>query len=58
MIGVWVAYHSDWSGFALFDLELECLRYAVANSMAVAQVPFGKDVRQEVTRQWRDGGGR
>lgn len=38
----WIAYHGDWSGFAIFDDELPCLRYAVDHHMAVAECPFGQ----------------
>lgn len=31
--GFWLAYYSDWSGFAVFDNELEALRYAVEHQM-------------------------
>lgn len=42
--GVWVAYHSDWSGFAIFDNEMEALRHAVANTMSVGLAKFGEDL--------------
>lgn len=35
---VWLAYHLDWSNFALFGTEIEALRYAVDNSMRVQAV--------------------
>jgi hypothetical protein len=41
--GVWVAYHSDWSGLAFFATELEALRHAVTNSMSVGYCTFGAD---------------
>lgn len=49
--GVWVAYYSDWSGFAVFTDELQAFRYAVAGTMQVAFVHFGKDIQEQV----RDG---
>lgn len=42
--GVWVAYHSDWSGFAIFDDEMEALRHAVSNTMSVGLAKFGEDL--------------
>jgi hypothetical protein len=46
--GVWLAYYSDWSGMAVFESELECLRYAVDKTMTVKYVPFGQDLRDAV----------
>jgi hypothetical protein len=51
--GVWVAWHSDWSGVAVFASEVACLRHAVANSMQVAFVEYGADLRQAVNAQHR-----
>lgn len=45
----WVAFHGDWSGFAFFAEEIDCLRYAVRNHMQVAQIELGKDVRDQVS---------
>lgn len=42
--GCWVAYHSDWSGLALFNDELEALRHAVANSMTVGWATWGQEL--------------
>lgn len=42
--GVWVAYHYDWSGFAIFEHELDALRHAVSNSMTVGFSPFGQEL--------------
>lgn len=42
--GVWVAYHSDWNGFAIFDDEVAALRHAVANSMSIGFSPFGQEL--------------
>lgn len=47
--GVWVAYYPDWSGFAIFAAEIDCMRYAVANNTQAVWWPFGAD-RQEVVR--------
>jgi hypothetical protein len=33
---VWIAYHSDWSGFALFDTEIEALRHAIATGVRIS----------------------
>lgn len=46
---VWVAYHSDWSGFAIFATESEALRFALKHSMShvsPVQLPC-EDVRAE-----------
>ena len=44
---IWMAYHTDWSGFALFATEIEALRYAVAHSMQVRAVLLPcEEVRQ------------
>lgn len=40
--GVWIAYHSDWSGFAVFATEVEALRYAVAHTMSCAFFAWGE----------------
>lgn len=40
--GVWIAYHPDWSGFAVFPIELEALRYAQSRSMTVKFVEWGE----------------
>jgi hypothetical protein len=45
---LWVVYYHDWSGFAVFDNELLALRYAVENGMAVKQVAYGMDIREQV----------
>jgi hypothetical protein len=47
---IWVAYYTDWSGFAVFadDDELGALRHAVERHMEVARIPFGVDVREAV----------
>jgi hypothetical protein len=42
MRGCWIAYHSDWSGFALFGKEVDALRYAVSNNMNVGRVGWGE----------------
>ena len=47
--GIWLAYHSDWSGFAMFGVELDALRYAVDRNMLVQWVPTGVDVREHLT---------
>jgi hypothetical protein len=44
----WLAYDADWSGLAVFDSEIEALRYAVSHSMLVAQVELGRDLREQV----------
>lgn len=47
-IELWLAYYGDWSGMALFNNELDCLRYALAGSMQVARVKLGVDLRDQV----------
>lgn len=42
--GCWVAYHSDWSGFALFDDEVAALRHAVSNSMSIGRAEWGQEL--------------
>jgi len=37
-VTIWIAYHMDWSGFAIFETEIEALRYAVEHSMQVKAV--------------------
>ena len=49
----WLAFYPDWSGFALFANEIECLRYAVSKTMQVALIPLGTDV-QEAVRNGRN----
>lgn len=49
--GTWIAYHHDFSGFALFEDELMARRYASQESMSVDFVPYGKDVRTEILRK-------
>lgn len=40
--GVWVAYHSDWSGVGVFATELEALRYASSRTMTVEFCQWGE----------------
>jgi hypothetical protein len=49
--GVWVAFHHDFSGMALFEDELAALRYASENTMTVEFIRFGYDIRQEILRR-------
>jgi hypothetical protein len=46
--GVWLGYHEDWSGMAVFSSELAALRWAVERNAAVTRVPFGVDLREAV----------
>lgn len=50
MKGVWVAFHFDMSGLAVFDTEdeLGARRYADEHNMSVHFVLFGHDVRQQI----------
>lgn len=41
---VWLAYYADRSGMAVFDRELDALRYAVEHSMLVTRWTFGTDL--------------
>lgn len=46
---VWIAYYSDWSGFALFDTEIDALRFAVGSQMQVQALNLPcEDVRKTV----------
>ena len=45
---LWVAFYSDWSGFAIFTDEVKCLRYAVDHSMRVHKMAEGKDCKEQV----------
>lgn len=40
--GFWLAYYSDYSGFAVFATEIEALRYAVDRSMQVEFKNWGE----------------
>lgn len=44
--GVWVAFHWDFSGFTLFESEIQARRHGNKNHMEVRLVPYGEDVRQ------------
>lgn len=48
----WMAYYTDWSGIAVFDNEIDCLRHAVANHMEVIELSAG-DVRDQINTQHR-----
>lgn len=39
--GVWFCYYTDYSGFAVFEHEIEALRYAVEKSMQCEFRPWG-----------------
>lgn len=43
--GAWVTYYNDWSGIAIFENEIDALRFAVANHMDVKFVEWGGDIR-------------
>jgi hypothetical protein len=49
-----VAYYPDWSGLAVFAEEIHALRYAVDHAMSCEFVPFGVDVRESVSEQYRE----
>ena len=44
---MWFCYHTDFSGFAIFDNELDALRYAVEKSMECQQVING-DIKEQL----------
>lgn len=44
MNGVWVAFYEDWSGFCIFETEIDALRHAVAHSMSVGFAQWGQDL--------------
>ena len=44
----WLAYYADWSGLAVFETEIDALRYAVDRSMQVMRVPTHADIREYV----------
>ncbi len=39
--GCWLAYYHDWSAMAVFDQEIDALRYALDKTMAVRFVEWG-----------------
>lgn len=41
----WVAYHTDYSGIAVFSTEIEALRYAVEHGMKVERHESGGEIR-------------
>lgn len=45
---LWCAYHSDFSGIALFATELQALRYCVAENMKIKRVQRGKDLLEQL----------
>lgn len=46
--GVWVAFHFDLFGIAVFNDELEARAYADKNNMSVTFVKFGEDIRRVI----------
>lgn len=40
--GVWLAFHSDWSGIAVFATEIEALRHAQEHTMTVEFRQWGE----------------
>jgi len=44
----WVAYQSDFSEIAVFESEIECLRYAIDNGMLREEVPYGHGIRNYI----------
>lgn len=47
MSGVWLVYYADWSGWRVFETEIEALRYAVEHGMQARFLEFGQDPRGE-----------
>ncbi len=50
MSGVWLAYYPDLSGVAVFDEEIDALRYAVEKGMDVMFCDFGKDLGEQIQK--------
>jgi hypothetical protein len=47
----WLAYHADWSGFAVFLDEKAALRHAVDHSMSdVVALEWGQDPHEAVNQ--------
>lgn len=44
----WCAFHYDFSGIAVFDDELACYKYALANHMQVKPIRLGRDIRDQI----------
>lgn len=40
--GFWLAYYPNYAGFAVFDREIDALRYAVAGGMQVEFREWGE----------------
>lgn len=49
---IWVAFHHDYSEFAIFTDELACLRYAIEHSMEAAGIEIGRGVREQENERW------
>lgn len=49
---IWVAHHEDFSEFAIFAEEIECLRYALDHTMSVARVELGRGVAEQLREQY------
>lgn len=50
----WMAYYTDWSGIAVFNNEIDCLRHAVSNHMEVIELHAG-DVNDQINTMHRKG---
>lgn len=50
--GVWIAFYSDYSGYAPFPSELEALRHAVASGMEVEFTPWGMSPSGARAARW------
>jgi hypothetical protein len=44
----WCAFYADLSAFAVFDRELDALRYAVENHMDCRPVKINCDLREQL----------
>lgn len=44
MSGIWIAYYDDWSGFCVFEEEIDALRHAVEHSMNVGFAKWGQSL--------------
>lgn len=46
--GVWLAFYSDYSSVAVFNNELDALRYAISRGMQVLHVPYGMTIAEAI----------
>lgn len=51
MNGVWLAFYTDRSDLAIFDAEIDALRYALGKQMQVAWWPINTGIGVPETRK-------